>query len=898
MTDGTPRRPGAGAGDPAVMAAGFDQAGANLMVLEGPDLVVRAFNSTILATLGDRPWIGRPFVEVGGDLLGQQWFELLREVYDTGRTITGSRWRTHIARPDGEQVAIVIDHVLRPWRDESGAIKGVVALSVDVTAAAQEERDAEVSALAAEVREARQVVTTLQRALLPADVPALPGLEVAARYLLAAGDQAAGGDWYDVVAQPDGRAALVVGDVVGHGVAASAAMGQLRALAVDRLETGAAPDEVIAALDRFAARRPDARATTVCIAVLDPATGALSYCTAGHPPPLVIPTGEGEGRYLAPSGGGPLGTGAAFPTASDTLADGEVLLLYTDGIVERPNRAMPQSTLELRQVATAAARNEALPIGAPTVVADRVCEQVLELMTRATGHADDITLLAARRVPRPAPLRLRLAADAAAVWGARGPLAEWLTAVAPGPEDIPVAKAVVTELVQNAVDHAYSHTADALRGGSWRDEGGAPGAARPLAGDTPTDGGPAVAGKTAGDRPGVDGVEGDPASDGPVAAGDPWGDEAGDPGAARPFAGDRPTDEGHDADPAASDDAPAASGVEADPALDGPATIRDPWGNEAGAPGVARPLAGDTPTDGGPGADGTTTGDPAAPGDAPAAGGGMDGRAFGDGPWGAPSLNGVHELGDPWPPDRGTDDAAVGDRASGGRPALDGTLDVDGRVVGVGAAGPGVGGRRRAGRAPDGPVVEVDARVQDDGTLVLSVTDHGRWRPADPGRPGRGIGLTFVEQLVDDLDVERGDEGTRVTARFALRRPAGLLGADGTRTGAAPLAQRAHGDAYATTYRAGPPARLLVHGAVDAGSAPDLHYELARRAPTGTELVVDLGGVTLLASAGVHALARALDEARARHATLRVVAPSGTAAHHVLTLTHLPMAPEGSTAPP
>jgi serine phosphatase RsbU (regulator of sigma subunit)/anti-sigma regulatory factor (Ser/Thr protein kinase)/anti-anti-sigma regulatory factor len=645
----------AGAGDPAAIVAGFEQAGANAMVLEGPDLIVRAVNRRVHATLGDRPWLGRPFAEVAGDLLGQQWFELLREVHDTGRTITGEGWRTHITRPDGVSVAITIDHVLTPWLDEDGEVKGVVALSIEVSGASSDEHDAEVAALAAEVREARRVVTALQRALLPADLPALPGLEVAARYLLAAGDQGAGGDWYDVVAQPGGRVALVVGDVVGRGVTASATMGQLRALAVDRLEVGAGPGEVMATLDRYAGRRPAARSATVCVAVLDPVTGALEYCTAGHPPPLVVPTGAGEGRYLAPSGGGPLATAAAFPTRADVLGPDEVLLLYTDGIVERPNRAAARSTLELRQVATVVARNEALSIGASSVTADRVCEQVLELLTRATGHRDDITLLAARRVPRLAAFHLRLVADATTVWRARAPLADWLSGAHPGPEDVPVAKAVVTELVQNAVDHAYG---------------------------------------------------------GPVAA-------------------------------------PAAAG----------------------------------------------------PADRP---------------------------------------------------------------------------------------VDIDAWVEDDGTLVLSVTDQGRWRPADPNRPGRGLGLTFVEQLVDDLDVARSDAGTAVTVRVGLRRPAGLQ-ADDAGTGAGPTGPRPEADTYGVAFEPGPPARLAVRGAVDATSAPDLHYELARRALTGTELVADLGDVTLLASAGVHALARALDEARSRHARLRIVAASGSAAHHVLTLSSLPL---------
>src|SRR6185369_3274019 len=114
--------------------------------------------------------------------------------------------------------------------------------------------------------------TRLQRQLLPPGLPVLPAVLVAASYL-PAGGAAAGGDWFDAIALPGGRVALVVGDVVGHGMAASAAMGQLRAVLHDRLEESGDLLAAVRAADRTAHRVPEARVATVCGAVLNPADG-------------------------------------------------------------------------------------------------------------------------------------------------------------------------------------------------------------------------------------------------------------------------------------------------------------------------------------------------------------------------------------------------------------------------------------------------------------------------------------------------------------------------------------------------------------------------------------------------------------------------------------------------
>ena len=225
----------------------------------------------------------------------------------------------------------------------------------------------------------------LQAALLPAGVPILPRVAVGARYLLAEADTAAGGDWYDTVVLSDGSVGLVVGDVVGHGVAASATMGQLRAVARHCLAPPRRRSTLSAALDRFARDLDDAHTATVCVAVLDPTTGALRVSSAGHPPPLLL--AAAGPRYLP---GPPDRSPRAPPTRRlrTRMADGDLLLLYTDGILERPGVHPAQGGRRPR-------RRRHPPAGTPRrrPAAQRFCDDVLALLIRSTGYRDDVTLL-------------------------------------------------------------------------------------------------------------------------------------------------------------------------------------------------------------------------------------------------------------------------------------------------------------------------------------------------------------------------------------------------------------------------------------------------------------------------------------------------------------------------
>ncbi|MEU4428766.1 SpoIIE family protein phosphatase, partial [Actinoplanes sp. NPDC024001] len=199
-----------------------------------------------------------------------------------------------------------------------------------------------------------------------------------------------------------------------------------------------------------------AHAATVCLAVLDTGTGEVEYCTAGHPAPLLI-TADGRTRYLPGTGGTPLGTGGWFPVRTDRLQVGDLLLLYSDGILERPATVRDGaqiSAAELAEAAGSAAAGRALHDPAATAT-ERVCGQTVELLVRAGGYADDITMLAAQRVPVVPDLVLELPAQPAALRDARARLGGWLAALGAAEHDVFVLQHALGELATNAIEHAF-----------------------------------------------------------------------------------------------------------------------------------------------------------------------------------------------------------------------------------------------------------------------------------------------------------------------------------------------------------------------------------------------------------------------------------------------------------
>jgi serine phosphatase RsbU (regulator of sigma subunit)/PAS domain-containing protein len=237
----------------------------------------------------------------------------------------------------------------------------------------------------------REAVTSLQAAVLPASFPTVPGLDVAALYRSASEVAQVGGDFYDLFTLEDGRVAAVIGDVCGKGVAAARHTVRLRYELRTLLEDGRPPGRALTAFNRRVQEEfvSDEYATLLLL-VVDPSTGAVTWSSAGHPPPLR--TGATP-RTLAFGGSLPVGlfADATYQTARCTLSPGRCLVLYTDGVIEARNPDRHEfGTDGLEAAAPAVAASAA-------AVAEVVLKQVL---SHSGGHLDDdAAVLVLRREP-------------------------------------------------------------------------------------------------------------------------------------------------------------------------------------------------------------------------------------------------------------------------------------------------------------------------------------------------------------------------------------------------------------------------------------------------------------------------------------------------------------------
>ena len=236
-------------------------------------------------------------------------------------------------------------------------------------------------------RRERQTALTLQRSLLPSTLPDLPGLTVAHRYLPGTGGAEVGGDWYDLVPLTRGRVGVVIGDVMGRGIAAAAVMGQLRAAVRACALVEDSPSAVLALVDAAMSSLGQTSLTTCLYGVLDPATRRLRLASAGHLPPLLVHR-DGGGQYVELEPGPPLGvTGNPPPETEVELPEGALILLYTDGLVEGRAQPVEEGMLALRN-AVADVRD----LRADGV--EELCDELLRAMGRDGRPDDDSALLA------------------------------------------------------------------------------------------------------------------------------------------------------------------------------------------------------------------------------------------------------------------------------------------------------------------------------------------------------------------------------------------------------------------------------------------------------------------------------------------------------------------------
>jgi PAS domain S-box-containing protein len=290
-----------------------------------------------------------------------------------------------------------------------------------------------------------RIAETLQRSLLPERLPVIEGLTMSARYLPAGHGAAIGGDWYDAVELKDGRVAVVVGDVVGHGLRAAAAMGQLRTAFRAYALVESSPSEVMARLNKLTIGAGEDTIATVLVLMLDRETGELTFSSAGHPPALVI---DREGtRFLEGGRSMPVGAaeGAIFRQETAILEGGATLVLYTDGLVERRDISLDERLAQLAEVA-----------GSESQGLEELCDRILDALLGSGDPADDVALIAVGAEPAAlSGISMRLPAEPGALVGLRRRLARFLhTAGATEAESYEITLAI-SEACGNAIEHAY-----------------------------------------------------------------------------------------------------------------------------------------------------------------------------------------------------------------------------------------------------------------------------------------------------------------------------------------------------------------------------------------------------------------------------------------------------------
>ncbi|HVT65565.1 MAG TPA: SpoIIE family protein phosphatase [Mycobacteriales bacterium] len=320
----------------------------------------------------------------------------------------------------------------------------VAALTSFVLAAVIAERANALRELKAGLDREQGITEALQRSLLPERLPAIPGVEFASRYTPGGAGLQVGGDWYDVIELPRGCIGLTVGDVVGRGINAAAAMGQLRtAIRAYALENPS-PAAVLEQMSRVVVQVEAGQMATLVYAVLDPGSETLTYASAGHPPPLLVGT-DGSATYLEGGRSLPLGlTSAPRIEAVTTIEPGSTLILYTDGLIERRGQSIDDGLEALRHAAES---------GAGAI--DAVCSDRLLAAAHLEPGDDDIAVLATRLLPISSNLHLSLPAEPGQVAAVRRALRSWVVhwgATAREADDLVHA---ASEAASNVVEHAY-----------------------------------------------------------------------------------------------------------------------------------------------------------------------------------------------------------------------------------------------------------------------------------------------------------------------------------------------------------------------------------------------------------------------------------------------------------
>jgi serine phosphatase RsbU (regulator of sigma subunit) len=230
----------------------------------------------------------------------------------------------------------------------------------------------------------RRMALTLQQSLLPESIPTIPNLDIVVRYQASAEHAEVGGDFYEIFALDDARVAIAVGDIVGHSLEAAVIMAQVRTGIRAYMLEGHDAFATIGRLNLMLQRFHPGMSATVCCAIYDWQTGSCELANAGHPPPLVV---TGRSASFLPLGGTLLGvTALAEPASRFTLNEGETLILYTDGLIERRHESVDVGLARLARTVTQRDLGDLASF----------CDDLIAEVAPA-DPSDDIALVAIRR---------------------------------------------------------------------------------------------------------------------------------------------------------------------------------------------------------------------------------------------------------------------------------------------------------------------------------------------------------------------------------------------------------------------------------------------------------------------------------------------------------------------
>lgn len=291
----------------------------------------------------------------------------------------------------------------------------------------------------------REVIEVLQRTLLPAALPDVPGLSITGRYLPGGAGLRIGGDWYDALVLGDGRLFVAIGDVVGHGVRAAASMGRLRnALQIYAVEHRS-PAAMLRELNRHYSSFADADMATIGVLVHDPDTGRAQFASAGHPPP-VVRAPDGRVRFLEPARGMPVCAtlGAEYEETDVAFPPGSTLVLYTDGLVERRGESLDAGLQRLANAVLTGPRD-----------ADALADHLLAALLAHDAPTDDVALLIVHFDQDRSRFSACLHADPRDLAQLRRSFSDWLITAGADEDTRADVVLAVNEAVANAMEHAY-----------------------------------------------------------------------------------------------------------------------------------------------------------------------------------------------------------------------------------------------------------------------------------------------------------------------------------------------------------------------------------------------------------------------------------------------------------